>query len=91
MEKRRKISLLIGQGLILLFFVVLAAGSASSHDVAGGMASLGSGYTEAKNMKAKGYVQIGVVSDASTCLELCRNKGYDDWWYSSNYLWCYCK
>lgn len=86
MEKRRKISLLIGQGLILLFFVVLAASSASSRDVAGAAY----GFSEGFNRGANGYIPVGTVDDASECIELCRDKGYEEWSLGGSSM-CYCK
>lgn len=91
MEKRRKIPLLVAQGLIIVCFVILAAGSASSRDAAVAAKAFGSGALEGFERRTNGFVAVGIASNASECIELCKSKGYEEWSLSLESSWCYCK
>lgn len=90
MEKRRKIPLLVAQGLIIVCFVILAAGSASSRDAAVTARDFGSGFLEGFERGTNGFVPVGSASNASECIRLCKSGGYKEWSLGSSSM-CYCK
>ena len=90
MWNRQQISILIVQGLILILFAALAAGSASSN-TSNNVKDFGRGFIQGYERSSNGYTLVGSVNSASECIELCKEKGFKEWSMYENSPVCYCK
>lgn len=85
--KKGKIILCLAQLAIIVFFIVLAAGSTESE-----MTSIARSTAEGANCGRRGYVLIGYYDSYSACSRACHNNGYSSSCTAgSGTITCYCK